>query len=154
MQPTLASASFPRRDAFAVPPRPRKPVDPDSKKPYRPPKIREQMEENARRAAARHLRAQEMRSRHQLGTPVPMWQAPKRMRLDLDDPEGEQELEERIDHSLWEDNWQEQPETQLPDLTLDEPLKPDEIPQDAPRLDIQQTWEADDLWNALVFPSQ
>ena len=92
---------FPTPRRFRHPPRPRKPVDPDSKsakkRAAQAPKVRERMEENARRAAARHLRVQEMKSRFLTGTPVPMWQAPMFMRLDLDDPEGEQEHEEGIE---------------------------------------------------------
>ena len=137
-------------------PRPRKPADPNSKsskkKAALAPKERERMEESARRAAARHLRAQEMRARHLASTPVPMWQAPMSMRLDLDDSQCEHELEEDFSQSPQFDNWQEQPEAQPPEMDLAEPPVPCETHQCTPSVVTQQTWEADQLWHALYHP--
>ena len=147
---------FPAPRRFRRPPRPRKPADPDSKsskkRAAQAPKERERMEENARRAAARHLRVQEMRARHLTSTPVPMWQAPMSMRLDLDDSECEHEREEDFPQSPRYDDWQEQPEAQPPELDLVEPPVPHETPQGEPPVNTQQTWEADQLWYALHHP--
>ena len=147
---------FPTPRRFRHPSRPRKPADPDSKsskkKAALAPKERERMEENARRAAARHLRVQEMRARHLTSTPVPMWQAPMSMRLDLDDSECEHEPEEDFPQSPHYDDWQEQPEAQPPELDLVEPPVPRETHQCTPPVNTQQTWEADRLWHALYYP--
>ena len=147
---------FPTPRRFRHPSRPRKPADPNSKsskkKAALAPKERERMEENARRAAARHLRVQEMRARHLASTPVPMWQAPMSMRLDLDDSECEHELEEDFPQSPYFDDWQEQPEAQPPELDLAEPPVPCETHQCTPPVVTQQTWEADQLWHALYQP--
>ena len=156
MPHALAFVKFPRRDAFTTHHARAnlliQPAKSARKKAIQAPKVREQMEENARRAAARHLLVQEMRSRHQIGTPVPMWQAPTRMRPDLDDPEGEQEVGGDSDYLPEDDIWQEPLKTELPELTPDESLAPDETAQEIPLLDHQRSWEADELWHALIRP--
>ena len=118
------------------------------KKAMQAPKVREQMKENARRAASRHLRVQEMRSRHQIGTPVPVWQAPIHMRRDLYDPEGE--VGGDCDYLTEDDIWQEPLETELPELIAVESPAPDDTLQETPLLDHQKKWEADKLWHALT----
>ena len=108
---------FPTPRRFRHPPRPRKPADPDSKS------------SKKRAAQAPKERVQEMRARHLTSTPVPMWQAPMSMRLDLDDSECEHELEEDFPQSPRYDDWQEQPEAQPPELDLVEPPVYRETPQ-------------------------
>ena len=63
-------------------------------------------------------------------------------RLDLDDPEGEQEGEGDCDHLPEDDMWQEPLETEPPELIPVEPPAPDEPVQDTPLLNHQKTWEA------------